>query len=495
MTRPVSRQRAADRATKLNDEVAEKLKSNGKTSDSFQNFALSLGIGTDNALTGSTYGFNPITRIRTLLEWIYRGSWLGGIAIDIPADDMTRARIEYKSTMEPADIEAMVAAEVRLNLWGSMNSGFKWGRLYGGALVVPLIDGQDPSTPLRLESIRKGQLKGFMVLDRWMVEPSMEALVADLGPYLGTPMYYKVVADAPGLSKQKIHYSRCMRIEGIELPYWQKLSENMWGLSVIERLYDRMIAFDSATQGAAQLVYKSFLRTMKMKGLRQAAVVGGDALAGISAQVDMMRRYQGIEGVTLIDGDDEFIVDNNGSFSGIAEALNQFGQQLSGALKIPLTRMFGQSPSGFNTGDSDIRNYYDGIKHDQEKHRVPLTNFLHLIARSEGIPLPKDFGWEFRSLWQMDDIQKSDVAGKIATAVASAVDSQLISQKTGMMELRNSSKTTGIFASITDKDIESAEEDPPNPTELAMNPPGSQGEGAAAVEGEPAKSMTEGGKD
>jgi hypothetical protein len=35
--------------------------------------------------------------------------------------------------------------------------------------------------------------------------------------------------------------------------------------------------------------------------------------------------------------------------------LLQFAQQLSGALNIPLTRLFGQSPAGMNsTGEGDL---------------------------------------------------------------------------------------------------------------------------------------------
>lgn len=50
-----------------------------KTIDSYQNFALRLGVGTDNPMSQSTYGFNPVTRLRVLLEWCYRGGWMGGL--------------------------------------------------------------------------------------------------------------------------------------------------------------------------------------------------------------------------------------------------------------------------------------------------------------------------------------------------------------------------------------------------------------------------------
>jgi Uncharacterized protein conserved in bacteria len=73
------------------------------TTDSFQNFAAKLGLGTDNVTSQSTYGFNPITRNRVLLDWIHRGTWLGGLAINIPADDMLRAGIEITEGLPAQD--------------------------------------------------------------------------------------------------------------------------------------------------------------------------------------------------------------------------------------------------------------------------------------------------------------------------------------------------------------------------------------------------------
>jgi hypothetical protein len=38
-----------------------------------------------------------------------------------------------------------------------------------------------------------------------------------------------------GLPRWKIHYSRVIRLEGQDLAYWQAMSEQLWGQSVIER--------------------------------------------------------------------------------------------------------------------------------------------------------------------------------------------------------------------------------------------------------------------
>lgn len=435
------------------------------TQDSYQNAILKLGMGTDNALSGSTYGFNPITRIRTLLEWIYRGSWLGAIAVDIVADDMTRAGIEINSELDPKLQDKLRHAEIKYDFWGSVNETTKWSRLYGGAIMVALIDGQDLSTEYRANvPLMPGQLKGFLVLDKWMVEARLETLVSEYGPDLGKPMFYRISSDAPALRGKNVHYSRVMRLAGLDLPYWQRVQENLWGLSVFERIYDRMVGVDSATQGAAQLVYKSFLRTYKMKGMTDLMSQGGDA--GIDTMIkkmEMMRRWQSNEGITVVDADDDVTVQTNGSFAGISDVILQLIQQVSGTLQIPLVRMLGQSPAGLNsTGEADLRTYYDGINTKQEREfRRPVDKMYRMMAESEAIALPNDFNWTFRPLWQLDEGQKSEIAARDATSVAEMVEATLIDVPTGMKELKQNSRVTGRFDNITDEMIKQAEAEPP----------------------------------
>lgn len=442
------------------------------TGDSFVNFAHKLGIGADNPLSTASYGFNPISRQRTILEWIHRGSWIGGVAVDLVADDMTRMGIELQTDLEPEALEEIDEAAVTLNIWNQINDTIKWSRLYGGSLGVMMIEGQDPSTPLRLETVGKNTpFRGLLVLDRWMVEPSLNQLVTKMGPDMGNPVFYNVTADAPALPKMKVHHTRCLRLEGIRLPYWQRVMENLWGISVLERLYDRMVAFDSATTGAAQLVYKSYIRTYAVEELREVIAAGGPPLDALTRYVDMMRRFAGIEGMTLIDAKDKMEAMQTTSFSGLSDALIQFGQQLSGALQIPLVRLFGQSPAGLNaTGESDLRTYYDHIKQKQETDlRVPVTRIYRAIGQSEGIILPEGMKMFFNSLWQLTDKEKADIAEVGERTIADAEEKGLISQKGAMKELQKLSHTTGFFTSITDEDIEAAEESLPPAGEEAAN--------------------------
>lgn len=456
-----------------------------RTKDSFQNFVLGQGQGTDNALSASTYGFNPITRNRILLEWMYRGSWVPAHGIDAVADDMVRKGVDW--TGLPPDAPAVLDAVFqRHGVWTSKADAKRWARLYGGALEIIMIDAEDMSQPLRLDTVRAKSFRGTIAMDRWMVDPSLNTLVADLGADVGLPMYYRVQSDAPVLRGQVIHYSRVVRHEGIKLPYWQRVAENLWGESVLERVYDRLIAFDSATQGTAQLVYKSFLRTYKVDGLRKMLGEGGDGLELLLRFTDQMRRTQSIEGVTLIDAKDEMVVNQSSVQSGVTDALVQLGQQVCGGFEVPAVRFFGQSPAGMNaTGESDFRNYYDGINHKQEVELRPGVDVVARVAcASEGIQIdPEGFGFTFRSLWEMDEKDKAQVSSQDTQSIMTVNDSGLLDEATILRELRDRGAKVGRWQSITDEIIEQVEVNgPPRPNIAAAPELGAEGGEAGDTE-------------
>lgn len=438
------------------------------STDSFQNLAARVGRGSSNQAAQGSYGLDLISRNRVQLEAAYRSSWICGMAVDCVAEDMTRAGITIQSDIEPDEVERLERAMVGMRLWDELCDAIKWGRLYGGAIAVMLIDGQKLDTPLRTNTIRAGQFKGLLVLDRWCVQPSLTDLVTELGPDLGMPKFYDVLIDARALMGQRIHYSRVIRCDGAELPYWQRIAENLWSQSVLERVWDRLLAFDSTTQGAAQLVYKAHLRTYKVKNLRELIAMGGKTFEALTKQIDLIRQYQSNEGLTLMDSEDEFEA-HSYTFSGLDNVLLQFGQQISGALQIPLVRLFGQSPAGLNsTGESDIRLYYDKVAQQQDrKLRSGLMRLLQALHPSVlGRPMGENFTFEFAPLWQMSDTEKSTVANNITTAVVAAEGAGLVDRKTALQELRHSSQSTGLWGHITDEQIDEAENDPPPAAEL-----------------------------
>jgi hypothetical protein len=458
------------------------LDSSGKlwTRDSFENFAAKVGIGTNNLSAFGGYGFNPISRNRLKIEWAYRSSWIVGTIVDVVAEDMTSQGIEVQCDATPDEVSKFEKAQLsELSVWQGICDTEKWARLYGGAIGFIMIDGQKPDTPLDPESVSKGQFRGVFPLDRWALQPSLgpDGLVSEYGPDLGQPKCYEVRPDyGTGLPYMKIHYSRVIRLEGVRLPYWQRITENLWGQSVIERLFDRLVAFDSATQGAAQLVYKAHLRTYAVEGLRKIIAAGGTALDGLTKQMDMIRKYQSSEGMTLMDASDRFEV-HPYSFEGLDDVLLQFGQQLSGASQIPLVRLFGQSPAGLNaTGESDLKMYDDGIARRQVSSLDRGMGKVYTCGwRSEhGSNPPEDWKLAWRPLRKMDDPERADVGSKTTESIMSPYSQGLIPESVTLKELRQQSRVTGLFTNISDEMIQTAEKEDkgevPEPENLGVLP-------------------------
>lgn len=439
------------------------------TRDGFANLAARMGLGAQNVFSEGTYIFDLLTRNRIKLEAMYRGSWIVGAAVDSIAEDMTRAGISIKGDSEPEQIEQMQVQMTRLGVWSALLEAIKWGRLYGGAVAMIVIDGQDPSTPLNVSTVGRGQFKGLRVFDRWQLQPSLQNIVID-GMDFGMPMFYDVISDVTTgqVSNVRIHHTRVVRQIGVQLPAYQAITEQMWGESVVERMYDRLVAFDTATSGAANLIQKAHLRTVQIDKLREVLAAGGKAEENLLQMFHHMRMLQTNEGLTLLDKEDTFQA-HSYTFSGLSDMILQFGQQIAGATGIPLVRLFGQSPAGLSaTGESDLRMYYDNVASQQESRlRDGLMRVLQVMHQSLfGTPAPQSFDFDFVPLWQTSTKEKADIATAITTTVGTAFEKGIIDQATAMQELKQSSDVTGVFSNITDEQIEEAKmEPPPMPTE------------------------------
>jgi phage-related protein (TIGR01555 family) len=300
-------------------------------------------------------------------------------------------------------------------------------------------------------------------------------------------MYYRIVTSYDPASQamqfgQAVHYSRVIRQIGVKLPAYQAMTEQYWGESIVERFYDRLLAFDTATMGAANLIDKAHLRLIGIEGLRDILSMGGPAEENLLKMFTYVRQMQTNEGITLLDKNDEYKTSTN-TFAGLADMILQFAQQVSGAIGVPLMRFYGQSPAGLNnTGEADMDMYRDNINAQQESTmRTPIQTLLEIACRSLlGKPLPAGVQFKFNPLKQPTANDKVLNAKGIAEIVVGVVEAGIIDNATAMKELRQASAETGIFTNITDEAIAEAESQPPPAAVLPATP-----NGAPAVEQAP----------
>jgi phage-related protein (TIGR01555 family) len=133
-------------------------------------------------------------------------------------------------------------------------------------------------------------------------------------------------------------------MDGINLPYQQAL-ENEWGMSVVERIFDRLTSYDSTSVGAAPCLQSASAHG-KIKELRKIIAMGGKPFEALLKQMDMVRQFQTNEGMSLFDAEDTFET-HSYSFAGLSDLLSEFKEDIAGAVGIPWFAFFASRRKGF----------------------------------------------------------------------------------------------------------------------------------------------------
>lgn len=448
----------------------------GTALDGFSNPLARLGAGTPNLLDSTQYVMSRMTNDFGTLNAMYRDSWIVRRIVDIIPADMLKNWITITSGLVPDLIKKIDVELRRTQLIQKIQEGLCWGRLYGGAIGIMLIKGQGSpeqlAMPLALEEMVPGDFKGLMILDRWNgVSPSSE-LVDDISdPEYGLPDAY-IVTDPVDGTMTRVHHTRCIRFVGNNLPYWEKQAELYWGASVIESVFDELKKRDNVSWNIAQLTFMANLRVLKMNDIGQTlAATDPQSQAELYRTLTAQNWLMSNMGIQIMDAADG-LETHQYTFGGLADCYQQFIMDVSGAAEIPVTKLFGRSPSGLNaTGESDLQNYYDMIGEKQESILRPILNkLLPPFMVSMFGAVPDDLDFDFNPVSEPSDKERMELAKTGTDNVVAALNAGMISKRTGLQELKQQSERTGVWTNITDEDIEKAPDEIEDPGE--MMPPG-----------------------
>ncbi|MDR2488490.1 MAG: DUF1073 domain-containing protein [Desulfovibrio sp.] len=134
---------------------------------------------------------------------------------------------------------------------------------------------------------------------------------------------------------------------------------------------------------------------------------------------------------------------------------------------------------------SDLRTYYDTILTQLEDDKRPVDTVLfNVLARHQwGYGLPDDFSFEYQSLHLPTELEKSQIATADAQNVAGLFQATILDKAQALAALKDSSRVSGRYGSITDADIRAAEKEdaaPPLPEGFLVSAPA----GASDVDGQ-----------
>lgn len=429
-----------------------------RTGDSFQNIMARLGANMPNMMNGTAYPLTRLSQDYNLMNSLYRNHWIIRRIVDTIPEDMMKNWVKFITQEDPAAMKQLEKVIKNTKTKERILEGLKWGRLYGGAAGIILLNHQEDllSEPLNYDMILPGDYRGLLVLDRWNgISPSIK-LVEDVNsPDFGLPEYYQIT-----LQNQQaftIHHSRVIRFTGDALPAWEFWAEQQWGASVVEALFDELKKRDNTSYNIANLVFLANLRVYKTDLVDLLGLGTGQMQQDFYNTMESLNWMMNNSGMSIIGKEDGFET-HQYTFSGINDIYESFMLDVAGACGIPVTRLFGRSPAGFNaTGESDLTNYYDSIETKQEAILTPiLDKLLPVIALSTWGYVPEDIDFDFNPLRRADPKENADLAKSFGDSVIAVYNAGLISQRTALKELRQQAEVTGMWSNITDEDIQNA---------------------------------------
>lgn len=439
--------------------------------DAFQNQLARTGYGMPNLMEGTAYPITRLTRDYNLMNSLYRNNWLATKVVSTIPKDMMKNWIKYTCELDPQKMKLLAQVERRTRLRRSLLEGLIWGRLYGGAAALMMIDGQEDEleSPLDIDSIQEGDFKGLLVVDRWSgIYPDIQLVEDANDPEYGLPKFYEF-RNLTTRESYRVHHSRIIRFVGHHLPEWEKQAEVYWGASVIEPLFEELKKRDNTSANIAMLIFQARLTVLKVKDLdvmlsssNQKAVQ--DFYNTVQAQ-NWLRSNQGQQ---VIGADDDF-ESIQYTFSGINDIYESFMLDMSGASGIPCTKLFGRAPAGMNaTGESDNENYDELIEQEQEAHLRPaLEKLLPVLCMSTFGKIPPDMDFVFNPISTPTDKELADIVKAKADALYDAYERGGIPQKVLFLELKQLSEGTGMFTNLTDDIINKASNEIQGPMDLA----------------------------
>ena len=429
----------------------------GRAMDGYSNAAAFLGENSPLMASG-TFLRSGLTANTQLLTTTYRECWLATRIIDTPAEDMTRSWYTLTGKFDPDDLADLKRLEAKHSVKQELTDAIRWARLYGGSLALMVIDGEGDrlDEPLDLSLLPPECFQGLLVLDQSMgISPSIE-LETDLNdPDYGLPMYYTIHVDDGETGTLTIHHSRLLRFNGRPLPRNEAVSENYWGASELEHIWDELQKRSATSANIAQLVFQENITTLKMSDFGDSVAMGtDDARKNLRNLIAEENRFRTSFGIQLLNKEDSY-ENHSYSFTGLNDIYESFMMDISGAAEIPASKLFGRSPQGFqSTGEAEMRNYYEMIAGLQERDLRPaLERLLPVMAISCFGYLPEDLDFVFNPLATVTAEQAEELAGKLTDRVEKLYSAGLLTYEEARSELKTVGEKYAAYSGI-DPDAE-----------------------------------------
>lgn len=382
---------------------------NAERMDGWVNVASGLGMETPDSET-------HFMRERLLnheeLTSLYYGDDLAATVVSALPDEALRLPVEIVNpTRTPDEVRKVSERLQGMNWQHKVKQAANFARLLGDASVWIASEGEQPNPRRPGEKVRflKHVDRRVMLVGKYYTDP--------LSENLGEPERYSVVPvgstynhDNLGAS---VHETRFAKFVGVHLDPVTRAYNMGWNYSVLQRCINVVADMGETWGGISALLRELSVKVLKVKGLQATRANRPDLVRFRLSQIKA-----GLSNFNLlaVDADSEtFERVDAGALTGAAALLEIVLLRVAAAAHMPVSILFGRSPSGLNaTGEADTRAWYASVRAYQTSELQPAMVEIVSAIGAEMFPGSVGWGVKFPSLWEPSAGEEIDNAVKVA---------------------------------------------------------------------------------
>lgn len=346
-------------------------KSPGKLrNDSISNYLNGIGSPADASTKG-----RPTLEGRLKpgeLEKLYLQNDLARRIVDELVEDSTRG-----GWMATVDGEPVEEPE-HLDIHDTILEAGKLGRLYGAGLIMA-VHGKGGSYDSEMDPLTAGVPDNIVIMDRH--EASVQSRIRELSdPNFGEPETYSISPNYGNVLSKPAHRSRVKVLGGAPLPRRLRDLNDGFDDSTLQAVWDVLRNFTQTETAIAGIIQRFETATISIAGLADV-LQGDEGLELIQKRMRLFQQSISQINAALIDADaGEQYSRQYATVTGLDTLWDRLAHSVSKAARMPMTQLFGMSPSGLSSDDeSGKANWRKQVASYQNNELRPVLEWYYAM--------------------------------------------------------------------------------------------------------------------
>lgn len=299
----------------------------------------------------------------------YKSNSFAKLAVDLPVNDAFRnggftIDSQTLSADEILELKDFMTDKGDLTV---IKDCARWGRLFGGGVILATVNGQKTELPLNIKSLKSKEIE-FFACDRWQCVPQDNTVL------LADKFLVQGDVDLKSDNVLTYHKSRLKIYTGENQPYYIRNRLNGWGASIFEAIIPPLSQYIKANNVILELLDEAKIDILKIFGLNDV-LSSAEGEASVRRRLRIFAEQKNFQSMGVMDSQDDY-VQKQLSFGSLDQMIEKIMLLICSALRIPYSKVFGKGASGFSSGEDDLENYNGMVMSTIREPLLPIIKWI-----------------------------------------------------------------------------------------------------------------------